>query len=416
MTHVRRTVLGAATAAVVTLAVASAAQASGPIQLVLDQAGAFSILGHSCGGIQEESFATGFAGTGYPEGTVALSTRCGGSGRGGGGHTTTYTGAANVEWTWLGEVRSFSKTEAAGGSPTFEASDAHGDRLYQSGRYAYLTTGEPPLERPAAPTGVAADVYLAESGNSEYLEMSASWTDDPVNARLIASSTVTATPVAAGPPVLSATTAGTTATLGPVQPNTRYVVTVTSTDAEGTSEPSEPIELTSPNSDGEAEKEHDPNAEVCESISGTIKLSPGISETPHVQAVTVRGELKECGGPEPIESGTFVAHMKMNEEVSCSTLSSLASKPTTTGVSLLVKWLPKEEDPASHGSLAFALSEAASVPVEGAIEGGPFSSSSPLAGSVGESFTGGPTCGLAEGTKKAKPVKSGSFAGGEVGL
>ncbi len=415
MRHVRRTVLGAAVAALVSLAVATAAQASGPIQLVLGEAGAFSILGHSCGGIQEESFATGFAASGYPEGTVALSTRCGGSGRGGGGHTTTYTGAANVEWTWFGEVRSFSKSEAAGGSPTFEATDAHGDRLYQSGRYAYLTTGEPPFERPAAPTGVGGYVYLAESGNSEFLEMSVSWTDDPVNARLIASSTVTATPVQAGP-TLSATTAGTAATLGPVQPNTRYVITVTSSDAEGTSEPSEPIELTSPNSDGEAEKEHNPNAEVCESISGTIKLSPGISETPHVQTVTVKGELRECGGPEAIESGTFVAHMQTNEEVSCSTLSSLAAEPTTTPLSLSLKWLPKEEDPPSHGSLAFALTEAGSVPLEGTIEGGPFSSSSPLTGTVGESFAGGPTCGLAEGKKKAKPVKSGTFFGGEVGL
>ncbi len=79
--------------------------------------------------------------------------------------------------------------------------------------------------------------------------------------------------------------------------------------------------------------------------------SPRNSETPHVQAVTLKGELKECGGPGPIESGTFVAHMKTTEEVSCSALSSLASEPTTTGVSLLVKWL--KEGPASHGSLAF---------------------------------------------------------------
>src|SRR5579864_3743989 len=68
-----------------------------PTSLVLSQSAAFSILGHSCGGIQEKAYATGFAsGTGYPIGEVYMSTRCGGSGRGGGGGSTLYSAWANV--------------------------------------------------------------------------------------------------------------------------------------------------------------------------------------------------------------------------------------------------------------------------------------------------------------------------------
>ena len=73
------------------------ASAATPISLVLPQGNASSILGHSCGGIQETAYATGFSsGGGYPVGAVYMSTRCGGSGRGGGYHTTTYSAWATV--------------------------------------------------------------------------------------------------------------------------------------------------------------------------------------------------------------------------------------------------------------------------------------------------------------------------------
>ena len=135
---------------------APAAGAAGPIRLVLDQGAAFSLLGHSCGGIQEQVYATGFgAGPGgYPEGVAYLSTRCGGSGRGGGYKVTEYKGAASVVWNWFGERRSFARLEGpAGGGPEFSAEDAHGDRIYNVGTAAYLETGEPPLQPPAAPSG-----------------------------------------------------------------------------------------------------------------------------------------------------------------------------------------------------------------------------------------------------------------------
>src|SRR5882762_3904774 len=65
---------------------------SAAVALRLPQSTAFSILGHSCGGIQEKAYVTGFAPTtGYPTGYVYMQTRCGGSGRGGGYHVTTYS-------------------------------------------------------------------------------------------------------------------------------------------------------------------------------------------------------------------------------------------------------------------------------------------------------------------------------------
>jgi hypothetical protein len=395
------------------LALAPAAQAAGPYELLLDQGSAFAILGHSCGGIQEESLATGFAPSGYPQGDVHLSTRCGGSGRGGGYKTTTYSAWAAVEWTWFGETRSDARLEGAGGPPGFEATDAHGDRVYDAGAHAYLETGEPPLQPPAAPTGVAASVYLTEAGEgNEYLSLSATWSLDPITSRLITSSTVTARPVNPGPPVLSATTSGdwADATLAPVQPSTAYLVTVTSTDAEGTSAPSEPVEVTSPNGDGEAEHEGGRTTEVCETAAGTLKLSPGLSETPHVQDVTLKGTLSGCDGPVAIESAAFTDHLVTNEEVTCAVLASLASEPTTSSTSLSVKWAPREAG-TSHGSLAVPITEAGGATVTGQLEGGPFGAPAPVSGSLLETFTGGSSCGAVEGRSKAKPVRAGTFAG-----
>ena len=94
----RRLLAGLLAGGAVCAALASSAAAATATQLVLPQGTAFAILGHSCGGIQEQAYATGFDPTsGYPTGDVHLQTRCGGSGRGGGYHTTTYT-------AWVGVV------------------------------------------------------------------------------------------------------------------------------------------------------------------------------------------------------------------------------------------------------------------------------------------------------------------------
>ncbi len=416
----RRITLGAVAAALICLGATSAASAATTTQLALGQGEAFSILGHSCGGIQEHAYATGFGGDGYPIGEVYMQTRCGGSGRGGGYKTTTYSAWASVSWNWLGDVRSFAKLEgAAEVSPTFSAEDAHGDRVYNTATAAFLeTTSEAPLQPPAAPTGVSAGVSIFEAGETEYLRMQVSWTPAPETAGLITSSTVTATPVKAGPPVLTSTVTGAASStfLAPVQPNTTYRVTVTNTDAEGTSEASSPIEVTSPNEDGEGGGGEGGGTTglTCEQNSGTIKLSPGLSETPHVQQITVKGTLKACDGASaPGEEATYVAHLTTTEEVTCSTLQSISAEPTTAPLSLAVKWLPKGSG-SSHGSLVLPLTELGAR-IEGTLEGGPFATpQSLLAPSLSESFTGGPTCGVPPAKGKAKPVKSGVFATGPV--
>src|SRR5947209_522147 len=94
--------LALVSALLVVLAFAPAASAA-PTQLVLPQGNAFAVLGYSCGGIQEQNYAAGFDSTsGYPYGYSYLSTRCGGSGRGGGYHVTTYTAWAAVTWDYNG--------------------------------------------------------------------------------------------------------------------------------------------------------------------------------------------------------------------------------------------------------------------------------------------------------------------------
>jgi IPT/TIG domain len=100
--------------------------------LTLPQGSAFAILGHSCGGIQEKAYATGFAsGTGYPTGAVYLSTRCGGSGRGGGGGSTLYSAWATVTWDFTTAVVSYARAASTPAvNTTLVAYDSHGNELY----------------------------------------------------------------------------------------------------------------------------------------------------------------------------------------------------------------------------------------------------------------------------------------------
>jgi hypothetical protein len=74
-----------------------------PTSLILPQGAAFEVLGHSCGGIKEQTFVTGFdPGTGYPEGQVYLSTTCSTGGRG--SRPATFTAWAAVTWDFSGNV------------------------------------------------------------------------------------------------------------------------------------------------------------------------------------------------------------------------------------------------------------------------------------------------------------------------
>jgi hypothetical protein len=129
-----RTAVGAVVLAIsgtCVLGLTTTAEAA-PASLVLSQSDAFSILGHSCGGILEKPYATGFAsGTGFPTGAVYMSTSCGGSGKGGGGGSTLYSAWADVTWDFTGAVVSYARASTTPTvNPTLVVYDANGNELY----------------------------------------------------------------------------------------------------------------------------------------------------------------------------------------------------------------------------------------------------------------------------------------------
>ena len=149
----------------------------------------------------------------------------------------------------------------------------------------------------------------------------------------------------------------------------------------------------------------------CETNQGRIKLSPGLTDTPQVQSITIKGRLTNCEGASGVESASYVDHLQTTEEVTCSLLQSLSTEPMTAPVSLSVKWAPKELG-SSHGTMVLPITEAGTVAINGTLEGGPFGGPEPITGGeVFESFTGGPMCGISAGKKSAKPVKNGTFSG-----
>jgi hypothetical protein len=219
--------------AILTLGVSNALAA--PVPLLLSQSLAFTYLGHSCGGIQEHAYATGFDATsGYPVGDVYISTRCGGSGRGGGYKTTTYSAWVAASWDFAGTVRSSSKLTAAPAvDSAFSAYDANGDEVYNTSTGAYLV-----VPAPGAPTGVSA-VQVGDG-------FQVSWTPAPPNPAVITSSTITATPVDPSLATVTVTVIGSASTglVAPLQPQTAYEITVVSATAGGSSSPSDPLTAT----------------------------------------------------------------------------------------------------------------------------------------------------------------------------
>ena len=163
----RRTILSAVVVAAMSIISVGPAGATTTTALAVPQGTAFGVLGHSCGGIQEQAFATGFdATTGYPTGDVYLQTRCGGSGRGGGYHTTTYSAWVGVEWDFTGAVISAVKLSAAPATdPTFSAFDTFGNEVYNASNLAYLTLADTFVPAPRV-TGISVATGPASGGTS----------------------------------------------------------------------------------------------------------------------------------------------------------------------------------------------------------------------------------------------------------
>ncbi len=160
-------VLSAGVAILGLVGISSLPASASTISLLLPQSTAFSYLGHSCGGIQEKAYATGFDPTsGYPTGDVYLSTRCGGSGRGGGYHVTTYTAWAGVTWDFTGAVvTSAALSSVPSVNPTFSEFDANGNEVYNLSNSALLSLNPAFVPTPRV-TGVSTPSGPATGGTS----------------------------------------------------------------------------------------------------------------------------------------------------------------------------------------------------------------------------------------------------------
>ncbi len=178
LTRFRSTLVLTFTIALLVALVAPSQSFAAGQSLALPQGNAFAVLGHSCGGIQEKAYATGFeAETGYPTGAVYLSTRCGGSGRGGGGGSTLYSAWATATWDFTSAVVSYARASTTPTvNPTLVVYDAHGNELYNqavagvaggsqmfSQAYLVLASGFVPVPRV---TGVSTSTGPASGGTS----------------------------------------------------------------------------------------------------------------------------------------------------------------------------------------------------------------------------------------------------------
>jgi len=145
---------------------------------------------------------------------------------------------------------------------------------------------------------------------------------------------------------------------------------------------------------------------TCTGNSGSIKYSPGLTDSPKVQNVTVKGTLSGCSGG-GVTSASYLAHLKSTNAVTCAALT--GSGAPTTGT-IVIKWSPKGQGN-SNGTFSMPLTEAPGASIGGTIESGPFATMT-LSGTVSQTFSG--TCGVASGKKKAKAVKDATFSGSPV--
>jgi hypothetical protein len=151
------------------------------------------------------------------------------------------------------------------------------------------------------------------------------------------------------------------------------------------------------------------DAITCE-VNGSIKLSPGLTETPAVQNVGITAhkgaKLSNCKGTETtVTGGTIHVVAKTKEAVSCKTLKERGAALESAGDAIF-KWTPSGEN--STGSLNVPITELPAT-LEGSVNAGMFPfSEDKITGAVKETYSG--SC-VAEGKKKAKKVKKGTFTG-----
>jgi hypothetical protein len=139
---------------------------------------------------------------------------------------------------------------------------------------------------------------------------------------------------------------------------------------------------------------------------GMIKLSPGLSTTPEVQNVTIKGTLAGCTSSESrLSMGKFKADFQTAEPISCETLASAGAAGEGT---VVLKWKPKQKLGNSTGTFSVPITEAPNALISGMIDPGVRFAEQAIGGSITETFGGGHHCGE---RKNGKNVTKGTFVG-----
>ena len=153
---------------------------------------------------------------------------------------------------------------------------------------------------------------------------------------------------------------------------------------------------------------------TCE-ISGAIKLSPGLTESPQVQNLGITRHkgalLSNCTGAveTKVTGGNLHVVGKTTEAVTCAALKGTGAKTEDAGI---FKWQPKGEGfENSPATLNFPVTEN-SVAIEGTVAMGTFPfSEDKISGMVKQTYGG--TCGSSggHGHGGGKKVNKGTFTG-----
>lgn len=145
-------------------------------------------------------------------------------------------------------------------------------------------------------------------------------------------------------------------------------------------------------------------AAECTADAGTIKLAPGLTDTPTVQTVTFKAKLHDCVGKVFTEAAV-TATLKTTSPVSCAALS---EGELATGTATY-KWKPRANPVTSSGPLSITLSQAPSSAFFGELTAGLYSPFE-VAGNASETYKDASKCGVGSARIRAGTFSSASFA------
>ena len=150
---------------------------------------------------------------------------------------------------------------------------------------------------------------------------------------------------------------------------------------------------------------------ACSHNQGKAAYSPGLTDTPAVQMVKLKGNLSGCSGSN-YTSATYTATLRTNGPIACNAMTGNPGEPASGALS--VKWRPKGKATSSTGTITINATSVPNAAIAGTLSTGPFSPAT-LSGSMSETFAGADSCGVVI-KGKLKPVKRATFTGSSVTL